>query len=216
MPSRFQNSRFQNSRFRGGRSQRGLVLAIAAAGLVLVGCTAREPGDARPGVDATSTTSEAAPTTTTRSPRPEEIKLDGVDPCKVLTVDQMKQLSVVETELQENDLSGIGKFPLCDYSSKGAPRFGYGVGLVTSKGIEHWQGNGNVDVSQVEVSGYPAAQLVLTGTDDAMCSIAVDVADGQQLFVDFNPVGGDYSQEKMCQNAKKAAELALVTLPTLV
>jgi hypothetical protein len=128
----------------------------------------------------------------------------------------MKQLSVVETDLQETDLSGVGSFPLCDYSTRGAPRFGYGVGLVTSKGIEHWQGNGNVDVTRIEVSGYQAAQLVLTGTDDVMCSVAVDVAEGQQLLVDFNPTGGDYSQDQMCQNAQKAAELALTTLPTLV
>ncbi|MEU4741296.1 DUF3558 domain-containing protein [Actinosynnema sp. NPDC023658] len=197
------------SRFRGG-----LVCAVAAS-LVLLGCTAEEPGDARP-TGGGSTSSAPEPPTSSNSSRPKEIKLDGLDPCQVLTTDQMKQLSVSEPDLQENDLSGLGKFPLCDYSSNGTPRFGYGVGLVTSKGIDHWQGNGNVDVERTEVSGYPAAQVVLSGTDNVMCSIAVDVADGQQLLVDFNPLADDYPQDKMCQNAKKAAELALVTLPTLV
>ena len=145
----------------------------------------------------------------------EEIKLDGIDPCKALSADQMKELSVSEPELQENDLSGIGKVPLCDYAGIGSPRFGYGIGLVTSKGIEHWQGSGNVDVERTEVSGYLAAQVVLTGTNDVMCTIAVDVADGQHLLVDFTPQGDEHTQDKMCQNAKKAAELALVTLPTL-
>jgi hypothetical protein len=192
-----------------------LVLALAA-GLSLAGCTAEEPGDPRPtsGDGSTSSTSESP--TTTRSSRPKEIKLDGLDPCKALTADQMKDLSVTKPELQENDLSGIGKFPLCDYAGIGSPRFGYGIGMVTSAGIEHWQGNGNVDVERTEVSGYPAARLVLSGTSTVMCSIAVDIADGQQLLVDFNPIGDDYPQDKMCQNAKKAAELALVTLPTLV
>ncbi|XVS64266.1 DUF3558 domain-containing protein [Actinosynnema sp. CA-299493] len=193
----------------------GLVLAVAAS-LLLVGCTAEEPGDPRPSSGDGSTSSASEAPTTTRSSRPEAIKLDGLDPCQALTADQMKQLAVAEPELQETELSGLGKFPLCDYSSTSSPRFGYGVGLVTSKGIEHWQGNGNVDVERTEVSGYPAAQVVLSGTDDVLCSIAVDVADGQQLLVDFNPLGDEFSQDKMCQNAKKAAELALVTLPTLV
>jgi hypothetical protein len=186
------------------------------ASLVLVGCTTEKPGDPRPssGDGSTSSTSEAP--TSTESSRPKAIKLDGLDPCEALTADQMKQLSVAKPTLQEQDLSGLGTFPLCDYSSTKSPLYGYGVGLVTSKGIEHWKGSGNVDVSRTEASGYPAAQVVLSGTDNVMCSIAVDVADGQQLLVDFNPVGDDYSQEEMCQNAKKAAELALVTLPTLV
>lgn len=196
------------------RSRAGLSLAVAAS-LFLVGCTAEEPGDPRPSSGDGSTSSKSGAPTTTRASRPAAIKLDGLDPCRSLTDDQMKQLSVAKPELLEQDLSGIGKFPLCDYSSTSLPRFGYGVGLVTSKGIEHWQGNGNVDVERTEVSGYPAAQVVLTGTNDVMCSIAVDVADGQHLLVDFNPLGDDFSQDKMCQNAKKAAELALVTLPTL-
>ncbi|MFD1145776.1 DUF3558 domain-containing protein [Saccharothrix hoggarensis] len=193
------------------------MLAVAA-GLFLVGCTQQEPGDPRPGGTTTgeSTSDSSSTPTTSRSSRPKEIKLDGVDPCKVLTADQMKQLSVVKAQADEGNLSGIGKYPLCDYHTRSAPVFGYGVGLVTNGGIEHWQGNGNVDVNRTEVSGYPAAQLVLSGTDNVMCSIAVDVADGQQLVVDFNPLGDEFTQDEMCQNAKKAAELALVTLPTLV
>ncbi len=191
-------------------------MSALAAGLFLTGCTTESPGDPQPDSSADKTSGTSASPTTTGSSRPKEIKLDGLDPCKALTVEQMKQLSVSKPEVQENNLSGIGKFSLCDYASDTSARFGYGVGLVTSKGIEHWQGNGNVDVERTEVSGYPAAQVVLSGTGTVMCTIAVDVADGQQLLVDFNPVGDDYSQEKMCQNAKKAAELALVTLPTLV
>ncbi|MFJ6670706.1 DUF3558 domain-containing protein [Actinosynnema sp. NPDC091369] len=190
------------------------MLALAT-GLLVAGCTAEEPGDPRPTTGAGSTSSASGSPTTTRSARPKEIKLDGLDPCKALSADQMTELAVTEPEPQENDLSGIGKFPLCDYTGIGSPRRGYGIGLVTSAGIEHWQGSGNVDVERTEVSGYPAAQVVLTGTNDVMCSIAVDVADGQHLLVDFNPLGDDFSQDKMCQNAKKAAELALVTLPTL-
>jgi len=198
-----------------GRFRAGFVLAVAV-GAALAGCATDEPGEPRPGPGTESTSSSAASPTTGTASRPKDIKLDGLDPCKVLTTEQMNQLSVVETDPQETDLSGIGSFPLCDYSTRGTPRFGYGVGLVTSKGVEHWQGNGNVDVTRIEVSGYPAAQLVLTGTGNVMCSVAVDVADGQQLLVDFNPTGDDYSQDQMCQNAQKAAELALATLPTLV
>ena len=191
------------------------MLALAA-GLFLAGCTAEEPGDPRPSSGDGSVSSASEAPTTTRSSRPKEIKLDGIDPCKTLSADQMRELSVSEPELQENNLSGIGKIPLCDYAGIGSPRFGYGIGVVTSTGIEHWQGNGNVDVERTDVSGYPAAQVLLSGTSTVMCTIAVDVADGQHLLVDFNPQGDGFPQDKMCQNAKKAAELALVTLPTLV
>lgn len=134
----------------------------------------------------------------------------------MLTADQMNQLAVVESARNDSDIVKTGDVPTCDYTNNRSPRITYGVAVVTAKGIEYWQGGGNVEVQQIEVSGYPAVQLTLTGTSTLDCSVAVDVSDGQQLYVDFSPVGQESSQKQMCDNAKRAAELALVTLPTLV
>lgn len=186
---------------------------MAVVGSLSLACTDQEPGSPGP-ADAGATTSESASSEPTGSARPEEIKLDGIDPCKVLTADQMKQLSVVQADRNDSDLVDTGDVPVCDYSTNGAPRFSYGVGLVTAKGIEYWRGSGNVDVRRTNVSDYNAVELTLSGTENS-CAVSVDVAQGQQLYVDYRPIGQKPSQEQMCQNAKKAAEFALVTLPTL-
>jgi hypothetical protein len=45
--------------------------------------------------------------------------------------------------------------------------------------------------------------------------VAIDVAQGQQLYMQFLPISRVYSQEQMCENAKTGAELALATVQTL-
>ncbi|MEV1114285.1 DUF3558 domain-containing protein [Actinosynnema sp. NPDC049800] len=189
------------------------MIVAATLGLVAVGCTNREPGDATPVGETTATST--ATSATPDKPRPREVKLDGIDPCKVLTTAQMKELTVVEAERNDGDIVKAGDEPVCAYDNNDSPRVTYEVGLVTSKGIEYWRGSGNVAVKQVEVGGYSAVQLTFKGTSTVDCAVSVDVADGQQLYVDFSSIGQTPSQEQMCDNAKKAAELALVTLPTL-
>ncbi|TQM82162.1 uncharacterized protein DUF3558 [Saccharothrix saharensis] len=188
-------------------------MVAVTLGLVAVGCTNREPGDATPAGETpmTSSATSAAP----EKSRPREVKLDGIDPCKVLTAEQMKELAVVEAERNDGDIVKAGDEPVCAYDNNDSPRVTYEVGLVTSKGIEYWRGTGNVAVERIEVGGYPAVQLTFKGTSTVDCGVSVDVAEGQQLYVDFSSIGQTPSQEQMCDNAKKAAELALVTLPTL-
>ncbi|GGP80638.1 DUF3558 domain-containing protein [Saccharothrix coeruleofusca] len=186
---------------------------VALVGALSLACTSQEPGNPGP-ADTGAAPSKTSSTAPVESTRPKEIKLDGIDPCKVLTTDQMKQLSVVQADRNDSDLVDTGDVPVCDYSTNGSPRFSYGVGLVTAKGIEYWRGSGNVDVRRTDVGDYNAVELTLSGTENS-CAVSVDVAEGQQLYVDYRPIGQKPSQEQMCQNAKKAAEFALVTLPTL-
>lgn len=191
-----------------------LVAVVGFAGLAATACTTTQDGTGRP---ATKEPTSAAVTTTTDAPstRPRELRLDGVDPCKVLTPDQMATLSVNRTSRNDSDIVKTGDVPTCEYSGVDTSRVNYGVGLVTTKGIEYWRGSGNVDVERFDIGGYPAVQLTLTGTDEFDCAVSLDVADGQQLYVDFSAIGAKPTQEQMCDNAKKAAELALATLPSL-
>ncbi|GAA3880952.1 hypothetical protein GCM10022243_51970 [Saccharothrix violaceirubra] len=189
------------------------ILCVALVGTLAVACTSKEPGNGTAGSTPTVGVTTSAAGTKSATPRPKAIKLDGIDPCTVFTPAQTSQLKTVRTTRDDSDLLKNGsQAPLCNYGTTGAPWHSYGVGLVTSAGIDYWDESGNIDVKAVEVSGYRAATLGLSGVD-AFCAVVVDVADGQQLYVDYHV--DDQSQDVMCQNAAKGAELALATLRTL-
>lgn len=194
-----------------------LAKTLVVTGLVavaVVGCTATG-GNPTPA----PTTTTAAKTTTSApaSDRPAVVKLDGLDPCKALTADNQKQLGTSRAEPESSDLIPGATSKACAFEN--APGsgglFSYIVDLVTDKGIDYWKGSGNQDVKPTKVSGFPAKQVTFKGTNKFECSVAVDVADGQQLFVQFLPIGRDESQDALCQKANKSAELALATLQTL-
>ncbi|ANZ37300.1 hypothetical protein BBK82_15770 [Lentzea guizhouensis] len=145
--------------------------------------------------------------------RPQELKVDGVDPCKLLTADQMKQIKVASTKSVQPNIVDKKPSPACFYQN--SLDYTYTVGVVTHNGVPYWlRSGGTVESKLVDVSGYGAAEIKFVGTNDVDCAIAVDVADGQQLFVSYKPLNTE-SQEEMCGKAKTAAGLALVTLKTL-
>ncbi|MFE2754247.1 DUF3558 domain-containing protein [Actinosynnema sp. NPDC059335] len=188
----------------------GVVLAVVA------GCSPGETGNPRPATSDTPATSESAEPTTSRSPRPKEIALDGIDPCATLTPAQRTELKIDEAVNDPLDvLNNDRPAPTCAYMSNGRSVFSYNVSLVSGEGIEYWEGGSNLDVDAKNVGGFAAYQYKLSGTSDAYCSYAVDVADKQQLIVQFLPIGEGFTQDQMCQNAAKGAELALATLQTL-
>ncbi|WP_447004792.1 DUF3558 domain-containing protein [Saccharothrix isguenensis] len=183
---------------------------------MLAGCSNGEPGDARPVASTGSPTSESARPTTSKPARPKEIKLDGIDPCATFTAAQRTELKIDETSTKPLDVLRNDKpAPTCRNRANGKTLFSYNVVLVADGGVEHWEGGSNLDVHPKSVAGFAAYQLTLTGTSEGYCSYSVDVADGQQLYVQFIPVGDGFTQDQMCQNAAKGAELALATLQTL-
>jgi hypothetical protein len=200
------------------RSSKALI-AMAAAVTVLVGCTATgTTGDPRPQSTATADvpTSGSSEPNVDLPPRPKEIKLGGIsDACTALTKDQQKQLKIDEAISEPQDVIKGKDSPGCSFQSNSRPLFSYEVALIADEGVDYWQAGGNLDVAQKSVAGFGAYQVTLTGTTKGDCALAVDVADGQQLFVSFLPIGDGFTQDQMCQNAAKGAELALATLQTL-
>ena len=198
-----------------------MVVLVGVAVLALAGCsTPDEVG--QPRADTSSDATAPAPSSTTskfKPPppvRPKVIKLDGVDPCATFTDAQRKQLKVSTFTNNPLDVAKTGNpAPTCRNNATGKQLFGYLVSLVADRGVEYWQGGGNLDVAQEEVSGFSAFRIKLTGTSSGDCVVTVDVADGQQLFVQFLPIGEGFTQDQMCQNAKQGAEMALATLQTL-
>ncbi|KJK42082.1 hypothetical protein UK23_38835 [Lentzea aerocolonigenes] len=138
-----------------------------------------------------------------------------MDTCKLLTADQMKQLDTLASKPEQLDLVDGQKSPACHYSNAG--RFTYAVGAVTHKGASYWlEGSGTVSGSVIKVADYGAVKVEFVGGSGIDCSIAIDVAEGQQLMVSYIPATtGEKDQTVLCGKAEKAAGLALSTLKTL-
>lgn len=188
------------------------VVVVAAA--ALSACTsAGEAGNPTP---APVTSGSSGNDSGSKLPqRPENMSLSSVDPCKLLTADQMKQIDTAASRPESLELVDGGNSPSCHYSNAG--RFTYTVGAVTHKGVNYWlEGSGNVTTSVTEVADYGAVKIELSGGSGFDCSIAVDVADGQQLMVSYIPKTTDEKdQAVLCGKAEKAAGFALATLKTL-
>jgi hypothetical protein len=192
-------------------------VALASLPLVvLAGCTNSEAGQAKPGA-AVGTGSDPSSSASPTSMRPKEIKIDGLDPCKALSPAQEEQLGIEATNRSDIDAGKTGKLaPTCRFRHDTTPNYSYNLSLVSDRGIDYWDPKkSNLDVNTLKVGEFPAVQLKLKGTSQGDCVVAIDVAQGQQLYMQFLPISRVYSQEQMCENAKTGAELALATVQTL-
>jgi hypothetical protein len=178
-----------------------LVAAVAVAGCA----TAPEPG------------APAGPSSAGPAPqRPREVRLDGVDPCSLLTVDQRLTLgfetpprrSTAHVELFRGNIS------TCTMIGFRPDAVGVGISTVTTVGIERWrESDVAARIRATSVVGFPA--IVATPTQaETYCSIEIDVAGGQLLDVQFNDGGREppLSQAELCRRGEQTAQAAMATL----
>jgi hypothetical protein len=189
----------------------------------VVGCTSSTGGDPAPDENRTPSSDEQPDSSSAPNeelpPRPRDLTVDGVEPCTLFTKAQLNQLRS-ELQLDKPPKAYTSKdthykAPTCGLEQSREPFDSIDLMVVTSEGAETWlSGDRNVDAWQVSVGGYPAVDYKLKGSDDAECVTSVDVADGQQMIVDFIPLERrDYKQ--LCQTTEKVAGMALQTLQTL-
>ncbi len=190
-----------------------LAVAVLLVGAAVAGCTSTQNGQA---VASTPSAAQGQPPASVAvPPRPQELKVDGLDPCKLFT---KAQLDEVKVNRQRNSTKAEDPFkgaPICVMDGgDGKVFWTYEVWLITSEGIAPWLGGSrNVDARLVSVGGFPAADYKFLGTTTFDCNTAVDVASGQQLSVGFRPVTRDaFSQNEMCQKSEQAAGFALQNL----
>ncbi|WP_170154688.1 DUF3558 domain-containing protein [Lentzea atacamensis] len=149
--------------------------------------------------------------------RPSNLNVDSVDPCKLFTTDIMKQIGVHEAVPRKADLVEGEQSSACRYSGNGG--FGYTVGAVTHKGVSYWiEGSGNTDGKVIKIADFGAVEITLKGGTGFDCSVAIDVAENQQLMISYIPTTTSEKQKDqsfLCENAEKAAGYALATLKTL-
>ncbi|MGH3879711.1 MAG: DUF3558 domain-containing protein [Actinophytocola sp.] len=197
--------------------------------MLAVGCTDSTGGVATPGGgDSGNESSVENPSEVPSSnsapteeipPRPRELSLEGVKPCSLLTPTQLGQLrSQLQLDNPPRSYTSTDahyKAPTCGLEQSREPFDAIDLMVVTSEGAESWlTGDRNVDAWLVSVGGFPAVDYKIKGSEDVECVTALDVADGQQMIVDFIPLERrDYKE--LCQVTEQVAAMALQTLQTL-
>ena len=177
----------------------------AAIVLGLVGCGGAAESPSPP--------ASSAPAGASLPPRPVELRLDGVDPCSLLTVAQRAQLgvngglSVPSTHV--TSLSGDS----CTWSNlPETPDNAYLGRTVLGQGAEYASGREPLRV----VDGFAATTSGSTGTDPAhYCAVLVDVAPGQSLLAQYGNGRKDYpgmNHQLACDKAQQLASDMLGTL----
>jgi hypothetical protein len=145
------------------------------------------------------------------------VRIDGVDPCSLLTEAQRADLGLDARpvfDLSPSLLYPGPEVPACVIGGFEPRAITVGVSVVASAGIELFtSGELAADVTSVEVQGYPAAVAVPTRSPD-WCTVVVDVAPGQLLDVQFADGGREppIPQPQLCRDAEIVADAVMTTL----
>ena len=184
--------------------QRTPTIALALALCAIAGCQTNTQG---------TPSSESTTTGVTGSlpSRPESLPLDGQDPCALLTSDHRESLGVGRGR-PGTAIEGPG----CNWSHfPDEPRDSYFVQLVTGRGAEYALAS-TTGARVVDTEGFAAVE---TQRDRSYpvehhCVLLVDVADGQNLWVQYDYDGSTVpmSRELACEKARNAAGMAVQTL----
>jgi hypothetical protein len=150
-------------------------------------------------------------------PRPREVRLDGIDPCSLLTEEQRAELGLDGRPVFSRapvGLYGGADVPLCTVRGFEPRAVSVGVSLVTSVGIERYaSGELSAELRPIGVQGFPAIVAVPTRFTE-YCTVVVDVAPGQLLDVQFRDGGRrpPIPQQQLCQDAEIVADAIIATL----
>jgi hypothetical protein len=143
------------------------------------------------------------------SARPRQIKLDGKDPCQLLTAEQLPSLKIDRPGRPGNASAFNAKD--CSWTVTGASSR---LAPVTSEGIDVWTSGRRTGQAEETppIAGFPAISVTVV-SDEARCDVMVDVADGQYLLATFS-LSGFKPEEfpKPCDGARQLAEAAIQNL----
>jgi hypothetical protein len=182
------------------------VALIAVAAILLAGCTT-----------VTEETPQA-PSPMSLPPRPREVRLDGVDPCSLLTGKQRTALGLSSMPSLTSSYAEIfeGEVPTCTIHSSDPNSIIIGVGTVTTAGIERWQDPAlSAQIRPIIVTGFPAL-VVVPKLSRSYCGVEIDIARGQLLGVQALDGGNvpSIDQERLCSWADHAANETVRSLLT--
>lgn len=192
---------------------------LVVVGLLLAGCTATEPGTPtagdRPGETNTTSTS-AAPTTTTGASRPRNIDMAAIDICTVFSALPLATYGLDTDRPPLGDESGV--FPGSKDCFADGLRTNLALTLVAvvDQGAQEYadSANSQVKVDRSDVDGF--ALYVLTPPNPMSCFGVLDVNDGQLLNINYGVASPSSQpvtpQATLCQQVPEIAKAALAQL----
>jgi hypothetical protein len=190
----------------------GAVVAVVL-GVLASACSVDSSGPSAP-----PTSAEALPEGQVElPPRPREVRLDGVDPCSLLTEEQRAGLGLDARPVFSRSPVGLydgAEVPLCTIGGFEPRAVTAGVSLVTSVGIDRYTtGELAAEIQPSTVHGFPAVVAVPTRFTE-YCTVIVDVAAGQLLDVQFRDGGRrpPIPQPQLCRDAEIVAGAVMTTL----
>jgi len=182
--------------------------------LGLAGCGSESP---QAGPASTAATVAPTPSTSALPARPTELKLDGVDPCALLTAAQQKQLGIEHAQRDDNS-DELGSAACLWDNSGGNPDNSWVARMIVKRGADYALASTSA-VQVVQVAGFSAVQTAAPYQDPSTnCVIVVDVAQGQSLGVQYLNSRGNYpgiNHDVACQLDRRAAELMVQNLRAL-
>ena len=188
-----------------------LVGALLCVGLT-IGCS-----NAVGGTPAPAGVSSSTPDGPVESARPREVRLDGVDPCSLLTQEQRQVLGIDRPPSPSEGESFEGAVG-CDFGNTDEES-GYLIIPVTTQGLAEYvaTAEGQIPVTPLEIAGFPAVEIRKPpdAGGNLFCLIGVDVADGQFLLGSFGqvfPSGPPLPMDTVCAEAVEHTTAAMTTL----
>jgi hypothetical protein len=187
--------------------------------LVLAGCTATETGTpaaddatAVPTTTTTTTTTAATPTTTgSTSERPRNIDMAAVDVCGLVGSLPLAAFGLDQGRTPVGGSSATFPGSRDCFANGIAANLGLTLVAVVGEGAADFADGANAEVSRTEVRGFPL--YVLTPAAPDSCFGALDVNDGQMLYVNYG-LGAPAEQpvtpqETLCARVPRIAAAAL-------
>lgn len=184
--------------------RKGLAATAVLTSLVLAGCGGGS-AETPPTGEGGSSESAPAPSNESESQRTAPAKsLELPEECAIVTQQQSQELGADQQPRQRESVGTSG----CQYESgKASTGWAVFVAADTKETLADFKKERGTLADDVEISGYPAAQVDTTDTD---CMVSVDVSDNGSLFVQtLSPQGNPAP----CELSKKFAEAAVKNLP---
>jgi uncharacterized protein DUF3558 len=148
-------------------------------GLLLAGCTTSQVGTPTAGDRPTATST----TTATPDHRPRDIDMAGADVCRLVTALPLATFGLDRSRAPVGGDSALFPGSRDCFVNGTAANLALTLVAVADVGVAEFLDGANVDVDRTEVRGYPL--YVLTPPTPESCFGALDVADGQLLYVNY-------------------------------
>ncbi|MBB4906496.1 DUF3558 family protein [Actinophytocola algeriensis] len=188
-------------------------LLLVTGLLLTAGCTATENGTPTTGDQPTTTTTTTTTTTAETQIRPRDIDMAGVDVCGLVAALPLTTFGLDQRPPTGGESTSFPGSRDC-FANGIAANLGLTLVAVVDEGAADYADGANAEVSVTEVDGFPLHVLKPPVPDS--CFGALDVADGQMLYVNYGlSAPGEQPvtpQATLCERVPRIAAAALAQL----